>query len=203
MSSRLVYSTRGGDLVSAEDARGLLLAALIAQDGGLVLEGGQGDGVHGGQGAVLRHHGQEGVPPDQDGVESPGHGGVGKSEVDLIAHQHGGDPGIVVLPDLDAYVGIHGLELLQNGGQDVAGYAGKRADADVADLQALELGGLLVHGLGRVAELLDIGQDLRALGGEHHAELAAVQQRHRQLVLQGVDDLADGGLRIIAVHGGL
>ena len=37
------------------------------------------------------------------------------------------------------------------------------------------LGGLLVHGLGRVAELLDIGQDLRALGGEHHAELAAVQ----------------------------
>ena len=85
----------------------------------------------------------------------------------------------------------------------MAGYAGKRANADVADFQALELGGLLVHGLGRVAELLDIGQDLRALGGEHHAELAAVQQRHLQLVLQGVDDLADGGLRIIAVHGGL
>lgn len=38
-------------------------------------------------------------------------------------------------------------------GQHMAGYAGKGTDADMTDLQPLQLCGLFVHGLRRIAQI--------------------------------------------------
>ena len=113
------------------------------------------------------------------------------------------DTGIVSLADLNADVGVHRFELLQHRSQHMAGDAGKCADADMAHLYALQLCRLLADSFRCIAQVADVGQHLFAVGCQGHAGLIAVQQCHLQFILQGADNLADGGLGIVAVHGRL
>ena len=117
--------------------------------------------------------------------------------------QHLGDAGIIALADLNADIGIVRLEFLQHRYQYMAGHAGKGTDADMAYFKAVQSGGLLGHSLRRVTQVANIGEHLLAVGSQCHPGLAAVEQRHLKFVLQRTDNLAYGGLGIVAVHGGL
>lgn len=76
----------------------------------------------------------------------------------------------------------------------MTGDTGKGANADVADLQPLQLSGLFVDSICRIAQVADIGQHLLTAGCQCHAGLAAIQQCHLQLILQRTNDLTNGGL---------
>ena len=94
---------------------------------------------------------------------------------------------------------VQAAKALHGRRQQIARHARERAEADRALFQTAETRRLrLEHPVG-VDRVADVRQQVPSLIGERHARARTHQQRHAQLLLQRLDHLAHGRLRVAEI----
>ena len=147
----------------------------------------------------LGQHGKHGVLIDRLARKRGRAQHIREAEVDHALAHPVLDLVIQSLIELKADAAVQAAKALHGRRQQVARHACERAEADRALFQTAEARRLrLEHPVG-VDRVADVRQQVPSLIGERHARARTHQQRHPQLLLQRLDHLAHGRLRVAEI----
>ena len=153
----------------------------------------EADGPAGCQGVALRQDGHEVVLHQLDEVQ------VRRARVGGEAQVHDAAAGPVrdlrrtAQLQLELDLGVAVPEVPQPLGKPVAGEAGKGPDAHHPGLHVLQPAELLLEALLAVEQLPQGGQEDRTFHGRDQSGLFPAEEGNAQLLLRGLEDLADPG----------